>query len=416
MNEINLAHQVEPLHQRIQRLELLLEVGRNLSAVLDLQPLLQMITDAACDLTRCQEASILLFDKEQENLRFVAAPWFKQKQLRDLRVPLQGSIAGRVFTLGRPEVVQDAALDDRIYRQIDENTGFETRSLMVVPMTFKGESTGVLTAVNKLGGNFTDEDGEVLEHLASQAAVAIQNASHMQDTEQAYQDLSDLDRMKSDFIAITSHELRTPIGLILGHATFLKEIAEEGLVGQLEVIEDSALRLKEIVEDISRVNSYQMGEAFVNWQRMEANQLVERVAKNLEEFASGEQVELQLDLNPEQLTFQADEEKLSLALSHIIRNAILFHEDGGTVTLRTGREDGYILFSIQDNGIGIPERDLDLIFERFFQVEDHMTRRRGGMGLGLSVAKMMITMQKGRIEVESELRKGSTFNVRIPVV
>ena len=126
MTDRDLPQQVEPLNQRIQQLERLLELGRNLSALLDLDPLLQSIIDASSDLTNSQEASILLYDEEVGNLEFVAAPWFKRDQLGEIRVPLQGSIAGRVFTFGEPVVVQDGLSDERIYRNVDINTNFET--------------------------------------------------------------------------------------------------------------------------------------------------------------------------------------------------------------------------------------------------------------------------------------------------
>ena len=416
VTEVNLAHQVEPLHNRIQRLEMLLEVGRNLSALLDLQPLLQHIIDTACDLTHCQEASILLHDKEENDLYFVAAPWFKQDKMRDLRVPLKDSIAGKVFTSGKPMVAQNAKTDERIYRDVDEQTGFETRSLMAVPMQFKGQTSGVLTAVNKESGNFTEDDRFVLENLASQAAIAIQNASQMKATEKAYQDLADLDRMKMDFIAITSHELRTPLGLILGHATFLREMVDESLIEQIEVIVESALRLKEIVEDISKVNSQQMGEARVHWQPVEANSLIQETAASLADLAEEHHVQIHADLSIVSLNFLGDDEKLKLALSHIIRNAIVFNQSGGLVTLRTFIQDNQVHFEIADTGIGIAEHDQKLIFERFFQVENHMTRYRGGMGLGLSVAKSMVEMHGGQVKVESELGKGSTFSICIPIL
>ena len=412
---MNDVHQVEPLINRIQRLEMLLETSRSLSALLDLPPLLQTILDAASDLTHCEEASILLHDPEEDNLYFAAAPWFKQEKLRSLRVPLKGSVAGEAFSSGLPIVVSNAENNQRIYRKIDKETDFETNSLMSVPMKFKGKISGVLTAVNKQNGGFTEDDRFVLENLASQAAIAIQNANQMKETEKAYQELADLDRMKMDFIAITSHELRTPLGLILGHATFLKELVDENLHEQLDVIIESSLRLKEIVEDISKVNSYQMGESRIRLQSVEANSLMHASGESLKQLAAEKKITLKYQPMPFALTFEADEEKLSLALNHIIRNAIIFNQPGGLVVLRTYAQDGCVHFEITDTGIGIAESALDLIFERFFQVEDHMTRYRGGMGLGLSVAQTMVQMHTGHIEVKSAPGEGSVFTVCIPV-
>jgi signal transduction histidine kinase len=412
----DLPQQVEPLNQRIQQLERLLELGRNLSALLDLDPLLQSIIDASSDLTNSQEASILLYDEEVGNLEFVAAPWFKRDQLGEIRVPLQGSIAGRVFTFGEPVVVQDGLSDERIYRNVDINTDFETHSLLAVPLIFKGETFGVLTAVNKLGGRFTDEDKKILENLASQAAIAIQNANFIKETQRAYEDLSELDRMKSDFIAITSHELRTPLGLILGHATFMYETLPPDYQSQLDVIIRSATRLKEIVDDLSKVNAFQTGESRIRWEKLDANQLVLEIVQSFRTYAVEKEIHLNLDLTPEPLIIDADKEKLTIAITHLMRNALAFTDPDGIITMITSLLPGFAKIAVQDTGIGIPEKDQERVFERFYQVEGHMTRKHGGMGLGLSVAQQMVRMHKGRILLDSKEGVGSTFTILLPQV
>ena len=190
------------------QLERLLEVGRNLSAMLDLEPLLQTIIDAAADLTYSQEASILLYNEETEDLEFVAAPWFKRDRMKEIRVPLDKSISGQVFTYGEPILVEDASNDPRIFRDVDTHSDFDTRSILVVPMKIKGETTGVLSAVNKLGDQtYMEDDIHILETLASQAAIAIHNANLLKQTQEAYEELSQFDQVKSDFIAITSHDI-----------------------------------------------------------------------------------------------------------------------------------------------------------------------------------------------------------------
>jgi two-component system sensor histidine kinase VicK len=110
----------------------------------------------------------------------------------------------------------------------------------------------------------------------------------------------------------------------------------------------------------------------------------------------------------------ADETKLSIALSNLIKNALQFTEAGGHVTVSVQEDSGYFKVSVIDDGIGIPARDLPRVFERFFQVETHLTRHYGGMGLGLSVAKAMVELHGGRIWAESEEGKGSVFTFLLP--
>jgi len=407
---------VEPLNNRIQQLERLLEVGRNLSAMLDLEPLLQSIIDVASDLTYSQEASILFYDEEQRNLTFLAAPWFKRAQMSQIRVPLDSSIAGQVFTCGEPIVVSDASNDPRIFRDVDKRGDFVTKSMLSVPMVFKGKPTGVLTAVNKLGkGTYTEEDINILEILASQAAIAIENANYLKEAQRAYQELAELDRMKTDFIAITSHELRTPLGLILGHATFMHDIVPGDLKPQMDVIVKSSLRLKDIVEDLSKVNSFQTGEARIRRELMDLNVIVKEIVDSLKFQADEKQIAMRAFLPPAPIMMDGDSEKIGIALTHLIRNAVSFTDEGGAVKIRTEALPEYAKIEVIDTGIGIPEKDLTRIFDRFYQVEAHMTRRHGGMGLGLSVAKMMVEMHNGQIGVQSEVGVGTKFAIVLPL-
>lgn len=410
-----MINNVEPLHNKIKQLERLLEVGRNLSAMLDLDPLLQTIIDEAASLTYSQEASILLYDFEEEKLRFVAAPWYKREDMQKIHIPLDKSIAGAVYSQAEPMVVQDVKRDPRHFSAIDNETSFSTENLLAVPLMFQGKPTGVLTAVNKLGEqHFTEDDIFVLETLASQASIAINNASLLQQSQQAYDNLSELDRMKSDFIAITSHELRTPLGLILGHATFLHEMIPDDLKNQMDVIVRSSVRLKSIVEDLSKVNNFQTGQARLRWREVNINELLEEVVQNFRDEAESKGIDFKLNVPEEALMMTADGEKIGIAVSHLVSNAITF-TDEGAVIVSAEELTGFIRISISDTGIGIPEGDWVRIFERFYQVEDHMTRRHGGMGLGLSVAKMMVEMHHGRIALTSREGEGTVFNVLFPL-
>jgi signal transduction histidine kinase len=121
-----------------------------------------------------------------------------------------------------------------------------------------------------------------------------------------------------------------------------------------------------------------------------------------------------VEMGDQPYTLHADQVKVTIAISNIIKNAIQYTEAGGAVTVKVSEESGYIKVSVTDTGIGIPARELPRIFERFYQVETHLTRRYGGMGLGLSVAKAMIELHGGRIWAESQGR-GSTFTLLLPL-
>lgn len=399
-----------------QRLARLLEISRTLAATLELRPLLETIVEVACELTQSEVSSILLFDPEKGRLRFEAVPGFQQQDLIDVSVPLDASVAGWIYSNSRPMVVQDAAAEPRVYRPIDKALGFETQSILGVPLIVRGRTIGVLEALNKKGdAHYTEDDLEVLETLASQAAVAIDNAQLLANIQDTNAELQRLDSMKSDFIAIASHELRTPLGLILGHATFLKEFVPPKHQEQMDVIIRSAMRLKTIIEDMATIAHQEQGESRVRRSPFSMSKLVEQVAGRFTAMAEEKMIEIGFDVpEGEALTVEGDQEKLEIALSNLVKNAIIFTDAGGQVGIKAEGDQGMVKVFVVDTGIGIPPEAVDKVFDRFFQVESHLTRKHGGMGLGLSIAKAMVEMHNGQIWCESKEGTGSLFCMMLP--
>jgi signal transduction histidine kinase len=401
---------------KIERLERLLEISRTLSATHDLPQLLQMIISEACELTKSEVASILLFDAKSGRLRFEAAPGKHQTELREVSVPLDRSVAGWIFTNVRPMVIQDAKTDARIFRPIDQKLGFQTRSILGVPLIVKSKPIGVLEAVNKSDeSHYTEDDLEVLETLAAQAASAIETARLLTSIQDTNQELQRLDRMKSDFIAIASHELRTPLGLILGHSTFLKEFVPPKHQEQMEVIIRSAMRLKSIIEDMSTISHNEQGQSRVRREPFSMAKLIEETVDKFADQANEKLIEIGFDVpegNP--LIVDGDRDKLEVALSNLVKNALLFTDAGGQVGVKGEGDQDLVKVFVVDTGIGIPPADIERIFDRFYQVESHLTRKHGGMGLGLSIAKAMVEMHQGQIWCESKEGTGSLFCFMIP--
>jgi len=227
-------------------------------------------------------------------------------------------------------------------------------------------------------------------------------------------ELAELERLKTDFIAITSHELRTPLGLILGHATFLGELLGEQHADHLDTIIRNATKLKEIVENLSDVDNYQSGAARLRNQRVSLAKIAKDVIITFQDEANSRNITLKADMGDSDYYVDADSVKISVILSSLIKNAIQFTDSGGQVTIRVDEVPGHMKLSVIDDGVGIPAKDLPRVFDRFFQVETHLTRRFGGMGLGLAVARAMVELHGGRIWAESEEGKGSTFTFLLP--
>ncbi len=399
-----------------RQLDRLLEISRILSSTLDLPPLLQSIVDLACELTRSQAASILLYHADTDELRFEAATGQQRESMKDISVPLDSSVAGWIFGNALPLVIKDAETDKRVFREVDRALKFETRSILGVPLMVKQEPIGVIEAVNKLDGrHYTEEDLAVLEALAAQAAIAIENAQLLSQLKRANAELTRLDRMKSDFIAIASHELRTPLGLILGHATFIKDFVPSKYQEQMEVIIRSAMRLKEIIEDMSAIAHRDQGQSRVRRMEFSISELVRTVSGRFIPGAKKKKVELSYDVPPDdKLEVEGDREKIDIVLTNLVRNALAFTDEGGQVGIKAEELEGYVQVFVVDTGIGIPATEIERVFERFYQVESHLTRKHGGMGLGLSIAKAMVEMHNGQIWCESKEGVGSLFCFTLP--
>jgi len=402
--------------ERIDHLERLLEVVRGLTTAPDLESFLQTIIAEASEMTDSELASILEYDDEAHELRFLSMPWFDRDALRPMGVPLDGSVAGLVFRKKQPLVIQDARADIRHFKSVDRVTKHQTNSLAAVPLIVRGEVIGVLEALNKRDdAHYTEEDLTILETLGALAAQAMKNVGLERKVKAARMEVAEFERLKTDFIAITSHELRTPLGLILGHATFLRELAGEEFSAQLDTIVKNASRLKEIVENLSSVDNVQSGAARIRNNKMSMSKIAEDIILVFQDEAKSRNITLKLEVDAADHEINADSVKINIAMSNLVKNAIQFTDNGGTVTIKISEDTGYYKTEIIDTGIGIPARDLPKLFDRFYQVEEHLTRKHGGMGLGLSVAKSMIELHGGRIWVESEEGKGSTFTFLLPM-
>jgi signal transduction histidine kinase len=400
-------------HSRMQRL---LEVSRMLATAPDAITFLNTLIAAGAELTACELASILELEESGE-LRFLAVPWFHRDALQNLKVPLIGSIAGKAVETRKPVIVSNVAAAGEHFKGADRATGFTTRSLVAVPICYQEQVLGVLEVLNKASETpFSEEDVASLEFLVAYAAVTMQAMRLARQSDSLVDEMKKLDQMKSEFIAIASHELRTPLGLILGHATFLREVIQPEHRPEMDIIVRSAMRLKEIIESFSNIDNIQRGQASLRRKVFSLKRLIEDVRDSFYQEIRAKNLSLRIaSENSSLLMLEGDVEKIGIALSNLVKNAITFTNPGGHILITAETLPGYVQVSVIDDGIGIPLKDLPHIFERFYQVESHLTRKHGGMGLGLSVAKMMIEMHGGRIWAESVEGRGSKFTFLLPL-
>jgi K+-sensing histidine kinase KdpD len=408
------------LETKLDKFNRLVEVSLVINSTLQLEPLLRFIMDAAAEIVESESASILLMDENTRELYFMA---FNsdgdEEQLRHLSripVPLNNSVAGAAILENRTIVVNDVTTDPRHYRKADDSSGFQTYSLLVIPMRSKDRIIGVLEGVNKLEGEWTKDDEYFLEIMASQAAIAIENAGLVTQLRQANEELSQIDKLKNDFIAIASHELRTPLGVVLGYASFLKEDAQGAASAHATAVLNSAMKMRQIIEDMINLRYLKVGEKELYLEQFPAADIIQLAVHDITSTAKAQEQTIDLDLPPDEVTITVDQSKMVMALTNVMNNAVKFSPPRTRIEVSYQLHADEIWIVVQDEGVGIPEKMMEKIFEEFFQVEDHMTRRHSGMGLGLSIARAVILVHKGRIWASSEgENKGATFYVSLPL-
>ena len=416
MENPQISGQDVDLHEVVHRYSRLVEISVTLNSTLDLDRLLQFIIDSAADLVNSEGASILLLDEKTKNLKFAAATGSDPEELARIPVPVEGSLAGTVFREDRPLIINEVASDPRHYNAVGDRINFKTQSLIAVPMRIQDNVTGVLEAVNKRDGMFDATDELTLSVIASQAAVAINNARLVDALQRAYDELGKLDRLKSEFISIASHELRTPLALILGYATMLKEDAGEEASQHVTAVLNSAIRMRSLIEDMTNLNLLRVGSAEMNFEVQPLQSVARAAHEEVRETIQAKGQDLWVNLCDETIMAKVDGPKLSMALTNLLNNALRFTPGNGKIELRLIKEGSEAWFQVADTGMGIAQEEINRIFQPFYQVEEHMARRHEGMGLGLAIVRGVADAHGGRVWAESPgPGEGTTFTIALPI-
>jgi signal transduction histidine kinase len=402
--------------RKIAVLTRLAELSAVLNSTLQIDTLLGHLMDAAAEVTDSEAASVLLWNGRTQQLFFAATTTSgASSALIGKPVPLEGSIAGTIMRERRVVQVDDALNDPRIYTKPGEEIQFVTRSLLGVPMTSKDKLIGVLEVINGTR-QWDEEDARSLSVLAAQAAVAIEQAQMMMALQKANDELKELDKLKNDFIAIASHELRTPLGVIMGYASFLQETGDQEVNEHATKVLSSAIQLRSIIEGLTNLRYLKQKESELNRENVA---LADVMRDSLQEAVSlgmsqGDLIDVRVP--SDDVRVHVDAARVSMALNNVLNNAIKFTPERGHITVHTEVHNGEAHVLVTDDGIGIAPEHLGRIFEEFYQVEDHMIRRFGGLGIGLSIAKALIEAHGGRIWASSDgLGKGSTVTLTLPL-
>jgi two-component system phosphate regulon sensor histidine kinase PhoR len=298
------------------------------------------------------------------------------------------------------EIIRNAELEGAIRKAIHdgENIALE------LDLDKSGEKTIEVNVVSILPSNKRmDEDSEGIR-----GAIAV-----FHDITR----LKQLEKIRQDFVANVSHELRTPLTTIKGYAETLLEgaLKEDRAFQFVQVIKRHTDRLTKIVEDLLMLSKIETKEFNLKMDVISVRDSIDDIIDFVKNPAEKKKISLSRNEIPSSLAVQADRDYLEQILINLLDNAIKYTPEGGRVTVSAIERDSKdIQFSVEDNGIGIPKEDLSRIFERFYRVDKGRSKELGGTGLGLSIVKHLVQAHGGRVWVESQIGKGSTFYLTLP--
>jgi len=376
----------------------------------DLDDSLQSMAEAIGQKLGFEVCTILLSTDVDDGLRPVGV-YGVPPSVREKTVHAGQGLIGTVFGTGRPLLARDVhALADHV--ELDPRV----RAKAAAPLRADGEVIGVLDV--ETWGQFQEPEAtlDLLTRLAGQISMVVHNARLRARQKETLDRLSELDRMKSDFVAITSHELRTPLTAIRGFVKTMMRNADRltpaDMQDFLQIVDRQSHRLARLVEDLLMASKIEAGELSIAPEPVAPVSFLGNLLASFGENA--DRIKLQMNGDAPDMVV-VDPYRVEQILRNLLHNAMKFSPPGSDIILGAHFADHAVVMNVTDHGVGIASDEQALVFERFHQSQDPMTREAEGAGLGLYITKRLVEAMGGTIELRSRLGEGSTFTVCIPL-
>jgi len=413
----------EALKRQNQYLGVSAEIGRLVTSTLDLNAIFTQTVNLINDRFGFSHTGIFVVEETRFNaiLREATGEAGAEMKRQKHRLPLDSkSIVGKVTSEGNVIVVNDTAGNPT---HKPNPLLPETRAEAAIPLRIGTRIIGALDIQSTQVNAFTDMDIEVLQTLADQIAVAIDNARSFELSQQAVMEMREIDRLKSQFLANMSHELRTPLNSIIGFSrVILKGI--DGPVTELQqqdltAIYNSGQHLLGLINDILDLSKIEAGKMELAFDEVNMADVTNSVLSTVTGLIKDKPITLKRNIQPDLPTVRADAIRIRQVMINLLSNASKF-TDEGEISVEVAVKDGpaghpELMVGVTDTGPGIAPEDQAKLFQAFSQVDDSPTRRTGGSGLGLSISQHLIQMHGGRIGIDSTVGKGSTFFFTLPL-
>jgi signal transduction histidine kinase len=396
------------------------------SSPTDLQPVLNTVVENAARICEANDALIYRFDGR----RFEGVAEYG---------PLPGNLGKGPPGLDRRSVPGRAVIDRKTVHihdlsavpttelRADFLRKRGTRTILATPLLCEGNPIGLIMIRRMEVRPFSERQIALLETFADQAVIAIENVRLFQEIQEKNQQLevanvklTELDRLKSDFISNVSHELRTPLTAIKGAVDLvLREVAgplTDKQMHYLTRVKSNTQRLASLINDLLDLSKIESGRIEVNSSRISLGGLVHEVMETLRPVAVEKVITLDASILEPSILVWADRDKVNQVLMNLIDNAIKFTPARGTVAVSVEKNDSEkVRVSVSDSGPGIPPQEKEKIFDKFYQITQVGETKPRGTGLGLAICKALVELHGGQIWVETAENCGSTFCFTLPV-
>ena len=408
------------LGSSVAELKMLNEVAQAVSSTLDLRTVLSTILNASLGVTWANAGAVFRYSRAERAFRLVEAVGWDElllRSVRDLRVEEAETAMGEAAARRTP--IQLAELAERPSAPLrDASLAAGFHSALIVPLVGAERILGAIILMRQEAGEFPAETVRLMQTLASQSVLAIQNARLFREIADKSEQLALASQHKSQFLANMSHELRTPLNAILGYAELLVDgiygVLPDRPKGVLDRIQNNGKHLLALINDVLDLAKIEAGQLTLTLEDYSLPEVVQSVVTATEPLATSKGLQFTAAVQDGLPMAHGDARRVSQVLLNLVGNAIKFTEEG-EVEICASLDKGQFVLTVRDTGPGIPDADQERIFGEFQQIDNTNTRKKGGTGLGLAISKRMVEMQGGTISVDLALGEGSTFRVVLPV-
>ena len=385
-----------------------------ISSLMNVDRVLHLILEFACGIVRGDSGTVMMINERTEELEVKVEFALKGDIIKARNVKIGEGVSGWVAQHNEPLLLVGGVMSDPRFK----NTVLrpEVKSSLCVPIKIKDKIIGVINVNTTTSPHiFGHTDLELLKLFAEDAGVAIENA------QQVYEHLAELNKLKTEFIATVSHELRTPLTVI----SWTVKNLTDGVFGQLDPvyikwlneITKNSDQLINLINNLLDLSKLEAGKVEIKKTNLNLNDTVKEVIGKISILAKEKELSITFNYDKEPLLVYGNQDRLEQVINNVVMNAIKFSETGGKIIITSCLDkEGKAMVSVSDTGVGIDPKNLEVIFEKFRQIKKDEFEINRGLGIGLSIAREVITQHQGKIWAENNKDKGSKFIIVLPSV